>query len=111
MNIDALWRVASGTEDELIFTGLLQMDSGRLCGGDSSYYYRGEYAVSGDQVVGRADVTKHSPGISAFGDHGHFEIKFAVEISDGDVLHGIIKSDVTDEPVNICLTKLEELRT
>jgi hypothetical protein len=71
MSLEALYVVQFGdvTATGLRNGGVVILDSGRMLGGDSGYYYVGKYAIDGAAITAEIDVVKHDPlWINAFGD-------------------------------------------
>jgi len=71
MAIDGLYVVQFGevSAPGMRNGGVVVLDSGRMLGGDSGYYYVGKYAVDGAAITAELTVTKHDPlWINAFGD-------------------------------------------
>jgi hypothetical protein len=71
MSIEALYVVQFGDVSAagLRNGGVVVLDSGRMLGGDSGYYYVGKYVVDGAAITADVTVTKHDPlWINAFGD-------------------------------------------
>jgi len=60
MTIEALWAVAFSTPEGAAGTGVVVFETGRVFGGDSLYYYLGDYAVDRKTVRGKVDVIHYS---------------------------------------------------
>jgi hypothetical protein len=57
--------------------GVVILETNRIFGGDSGYFYLGEYSIFGDRFTGTVGITKHNPlWMNAFGDDAaQFEIR------------------------------------
>ena len=48
--------------------GVVMLDTLKVYGGDSGYYYTGNYSVNGDKISADVRIEKHNPGwVDAFG--------------------------------------------
>ena len=65
--------------------GVVVLEANRIFGGDSGYYYIGEYSIFGDRLEACVRITKHNPlWINAFGDDAlQFQIEVSGRIRDG----------------------------
>lgn len=62
-SVEGMWLLRSnevGAEDQLVAPSVITLETGRLFGGDSAFYYIGDYQVDNGQIVGKADVTTHT---------------------------------------------------
>lgn len=91
MSLEALWTIEFQTADGWQNGGVVVLETGRVFGGDSQYYYLGKYELSGDEVEAtiRA-VHYHGAPTTAFGDQAtdytvEFEGKWL-----GNNAHGVI---------------------
>lgn len=66
MSIEAMWQVTFGagiTATGVEFgAGVVVLETGRLFGGDSWFYYIGTYNVVGEDVTCEISVRRHTPG-------------------------------------------------
>src|SRR5438874_2604832 len=69
--------------------GVAVLETNRIFGGDSGYYYVGTYSVKDGQIEAQVRIVKHNPTwVNAFGDASpSFNIKMQGSISNG-VLQG-----------------------
>jgi hypothetical protein len=71
--------------------GVVVLETGRLFGGDSGYYYTGSYELQPHRIQAEAIVVKHNPSwIDAFGDNAQ---EFKIDLSGmkmGDDYEGIM---------------------
>ena len=67
--------------------GVAVLETNRFYGGDSVYYYSGEFNVKDDSFTGRGRVVVHTPGIATI--FGSFEpdqrILIAGKVKDGKI--------------------------
>jgi len=54
MTIEALWAVNFSTQLGFSGSGVAVFETGRIFGGDSLYYYIGDYVLNGDTVRGKS---------------------------------------------------------
>lgn len=113
-NIEALWAVNFGD----VYApgqpngGVAIFETSRIFGGDSQFYYIGEYQVSGEKITADVKVTHFSgQGITAFGEQvtGSYQVQVEGQ-RDGDMINGqmrIIGRPI--EPLPISLRRLEAL--
>jgi hypothetical protein len=75
--------------------GVVILETNRVFGGDSGYYYLGDYEVFGHQFTASARVTKHNPvWANAFGDDAiQFEIRVFGLIKDEIILANMERVD------------------
>ena len=112
MSIDALWQIdfAAGAGGDLdAGAGVLILDGGRVRGGDSAFYYVGDYKVENNVLEITVRLRRHAPGFeSAVGrDDATLELRGRVDDSSISVT-----GKVVEEPAFIfvaLLTRLEEL--
>jgi hypothetical protein len=64
--------------------GVVILETARIFGGDSGYYYLGDYSVFGDRFEASVRITKHNPAwCNAFGDDAlQFDIRVLGNIED-----------------------------
>lgn len=70
MSINGFYAVWFGdTNNRQVNGGVALLKDGHVQGGDSGYYYLGDYTVDGSNFAASLSVTKHNPSWqSAFGD-------------------------------------------
>ena len=68
-SIEALWVITYGdVAGPFTNGGIVVFETGRIFGGDSQFYYTGDYRLSGDDVDARVRVTHyHGSPMTAFG--------------------------------------------
>jgi hypothetical protein len=68
MTIEALWAVNFASPLGAAGSGVVVFETGRIFGGDSLYYYIGDYVVSVNTVRGKVEVIHYSgPPLNIFG--------------------------------------------
>lgn len=113
-NIEALWAVHFGDVYGLGQPngGVAIFETSRIFGGDSQFYYIGEYQVSGEKITADVKVTHfNGPGITAFGEQvtGSFQVQVEGRRED-DVINGQMKIiGRPNETLPISLKRLEAL--
>ena len=68
MSIEALWQLKFATvEDDEVFAGggVIIFKTGRVFGGDSSFYYLGEYTLEDGEFTCHVQVRRHWEGLRA----------------------------------------------
>jgi hypothetical protein len=78
--------------------GVAVLETNRIFGGDSGYYYIGDFSVFGDRIDASVRITKHNPSwVNAFGDDAiQFEIKIWGRIGD-DVIEAIMSAQIASD--------------
>ena len=77
MSIEALYSVEFG-DAQAINGGVVVLETGRIFGGDSQYYYIGEYEASNGRIQGTVSVNHYSgPPATIF---GTAETQFSITI-------------------------------
>ena len=112
--IEALWAVHFGDVFALGQPngGVAIFETSRIFGGDSQFYYVGEYMVSGETITAKVTITHFSgPGITAFGEQ--LTKPFQVQVEgrrDGEMINGQMwPIDKPDSLIPISLKRLENL--
>ena len=66
--MNGLWTLQYRFQNEWVGNGVIVFRDGKICGGDSGYYYVGQYETSGPHLSGMAKVIRHDPrAMSMFG--------------------------------------------
>jgi hypothetical protein len=61
--LEALWSVGFVTGQGLYGAGVVIFETGRVFGGDASFYWVGSYSVRGGAITGEVDVRCHREGL------------------------------------------------
>ena len=113
-NVEALWAVNFGD----VYGpgqhngGVVVLETSRIFGGDSCFYYVGKYDISDYRLTAQVKVTHfNGPNETAFGtsESGPYEIQFEGVLLNDSVVGEMWKSDQPNHPVPITLTRLENL--
>jgi hypothetical protein len=97
---NGLWTVEFISMDHRVGKGVIVLSGdpsgGRLLGGDSGYYYSGNYTINNNKLSGNVIIIRHDPtGISVFGDIDSFKLSFSGQI---DKLHFSAAATMTNVP-------------
>lgn len=111
-SVEALWAVYFVDAVGHPNTGVVVLETSRIFGGDSKFYYTGEYEIDGDQFSAMVNSTHYNgDGMTAFG----FPTKDTVQLEvrgkrQGDTIVGDMWP-VGHLPMkrNICLRRLADL--
>lgn len=115
MNIEALWAVYFGDAAGQVNGGVVVFETSRIFGGDSKFYYTGEYHISGKRISARITATHyHGDRMTAFGfpanDPFKVEVSGQHDGSHGDTIVG--KARLVGQPapeVGVVLQRLADL--
>jgi|SRR5208283_2330209 len=89
MTIEALWAVNFSTPLGFSGSGVAVFETGHIFGGDSLYYYIGDYVLNGDTVRGKAEVIHYSgPPWNTFGPIERVILQYEGQIQ-GDTIQTI----------------------
>ena len=61
MSVEALWVLGFGNDIDY-GSGVVVLETNRIFGGDSSFYWTGTYEVSNGRIKGTINVDRHSSG-------------------------------------------------
>ena len=93
---DGLWTVEFISMSNRSGKGVIVISDGRLLGGDSAYYYSGNYKIENNNISGDIFIIRYEPiGISVFGDINSFKLTFSGKI---DNLHFTASAMIPDMP-------------
>jgi hypothetical protein len=89
VSIEALWAVNFSTPLDVSGSGVAVFETGRIFGGDSFYYYIGDYVLNGDTILGKAEVLHYSgPPWNIFGPIERMILQYEGQIQ-GDTIQAI----------------------
>lgn len=99
MSVEALWTVTFQVEsptpgEKWENGGVVVLETGRIFGGDSQYYYVGTFKLAGgDELLGRLKVVHyHGDRRTAFGDAGPiFEVDLHGKLVAPNMITGVMK--------------------
>ncbi len=107
--LNGLWTVEFSSALNIVGKGVLVLSDGRLFGGDSGYYYSGNFKVDGNTVSGTIEATRFDiNSVSVFGDIGDFSLSFDGTVS-GATIDGLAKlKDIPSIEMKFVCNKKEE---
>lgn len=85
MSVEALWTVEiPDAKGGWINGGVVVLETGRIFGGDSFYYFLGSYDVCGGSVSGTLNVTHYNgPQSTTWGDYAaKLSVKFNMKVEE-----------------------------
>ena len=93
MSLEALWSIQFEVPNiERWGGGVVVFETGRILGGDSSFYYIGDYSVDNKIIQGRVEVKRHNDMLEAvipgFEDGAYF-YKGVIKSDDSITMAGI----------------------
>ena len=110
MPVEGFWTVRV-EGPQVAGTGVAMMKGRRVYGGETGFYYLGNYEVDGNVFKARIAVRNFDPAIpSGFGIQGNYEMDVSGVIRDDDTMSGTAM--ITGRPqynVGIHLTKRADL--
>lgn len=115
MSIEAFWKVGFASNHNDAGAGVVIFDSGKIYGGDSGFYYKGNYSVEGKNVTAKIRVKNYFPGFpSVFGNLKEFTLIFDMPVTAGDIngsqfmINGYMEENPKNH-INIGFTRIESL--
>lgn len=111
MSENGLWAIDFLSTINLVGSGVLVMNNGRLLGGDEGFYYSGSYEKTPtNEIFAKIKVTRFkSDHISVFGDIGQFTLNLKGTLKDRS-FEGIASVNLNPtQKLQIKGTKKEEL--
>jgi hypothetical protein len=75
--------------------GVVILETARVFGGDSGYFYLGDYSVFGDRFEASVRITKHNPMWgNVFGDDApQFDIRVLGNVENGSIIATMERTD------------------
>jgi hypothetical protein len=61
--LEALWSIGFVTGQETFGAGVVIFETGRVFGGDTSFYWVGNYRVKDSTITGEVEVCRHTQGL------------------------------------------------
>ena len=116
--IEGLWvaKFLEPTSDEFdLDSGVLVIESGRVLGGDSGYYYVGQLTPAERGWKANVTVVRHDPKITSFfGDSSRMEfggsfLRAGVDQLNRDTLIAELKMEENPNFLKVLLTKVADL--
>ena len=97
--------------DLIYLGGVVVLETGRIFGGDSSYYYRGSYKLDGEKFLAKVQIRKHTDLFNTeniFGREFNVGVDLSVEGErEGENLVGILKGPTGE--TTFTLERLDDL--
>jgi hypothetical protein len=109
--IEAMWSAVFDANNQMIGTGIVVISNGKIMGGDSSFTYIGDCAVSNGVVNAQLRVRKFSnvPGIVSITGLNDYHLSLSGQVGhDNMTLVGHPQS-LPNVTVTVRLSRLEEL--
>ena len=108
--VDGLWTVEFISSLNRIGKGVIVFNNNRLLGGDSGYYYSGNFTVENDIITGTANITRFDVNsISVFGDIGQLSLSFEGSVSGSSINGWASRRDNPMMRIRIVCNKKEEI--
>jgi hypothetical protein len=109
MQIDGFW-VVRFTAAQVSGSGVVVFTNGRLFGGETGFYYIGNYDTDGNIVKARVMVRHFDPAVpSGFGISGDYELDVSVVLRDAELVGTAVVPDHPQYSLGIRLTKKADL--
>ena len=113
-NLEALWAVHFGDVSDPNHSngGVVVFETLRVFGGDSSFYYSGEYKASGETIRAQIKITHYSgDNMTAFGAQIHDSLQIRMKgRRDGSKIRGEMwRVDSPGKRLPLILVHLEDL--
>lgn len=105
----SIWSVQFASQDHSLGFGVVVLDGNDLAGGDSSFYYTGKCAITGNVASATVNVKQHAPGTSIFGNISSFTLNLTGHV-DGD--HMTFNGYVAQNPqftISVVMKKLANI--
>lgn len=108
--VEGLWSIEFASSHGFVGGGVVVLETQRIFGGDSSYYYIGDYRVQNNQIVAMVTITHYNgPPSSIFGNRPHFQVRISGQTNPSIMdVHGHLVGD-PNQVVAARLTKRAEL--
>jgi hypothetical protein len=105
MVIDGLW-IIQFTGTQIRGSGVVVLINGKLFGGESGFYYVGNYEADGEIVKARVMVRNFDPAIpSGFGVPGDYEMDVSMMLRDDGMTGTAVVTGYPQYSLGIHLTK------
>ena len=110
MSIEAMWTARFQSNKGAFGAGIVVLETERVFGGDSQYYYVGDYGVDGNQIFIRLTVTHYANDVdSIFGPLREFTVALKGEMNEKEMdLKGQANQD-DDLQIHLIMRRVAEL--
>ena len=112
MSIEAMWQVtfgANSTPGVMVGAGIVVLETGRVFGGDSSFYCTGNYRVDNEIVFATIRVRRHTPGLQSIFGMDDVTLTVRAPLTDAEMWLDGAPQHAPHVHVVACLKRLEEL--
>jgi len=110
MSVEALWSVEFKSNLQLFGSGVVIFETGRVFGGDSTFYYVGDYEVRNNEIEGLISITNYSGNNhSVIGSGNNFNIRLKGPIKSPKMELAGHRVDAPDVKVIVSLIRRAEL--
>src|ERR1700730_4095170 len=90
MTIEALWAVNFASPFGTAGSGVVVFETGRIFGGDSMYYYIGDYTINGRDVAGSVEVIHYSgQPLNIFGSIQRMTLNYQGQFTGGNQMQAV----------------------
>lgn len=108
--LEALWSVQFISNLQVFGSGVVIFETGRVLGGDATFYYVGDYETKDGQVDGVISITNYNgSNLSIVGPGNNFKIKLSGKINTPQMELSGFRIDAPNIKVAVRLTKRAEL--
>ena len=110
MTVEGLWKIGFVSNNSTAGAGILVLETERIFGGDTSFYYLGHYTVKDGHLIGTATVKRYSPYLpSVFPEIEDFQLEIDGTFNT-DSIKGIAKmAGVSNNELVFVMNKLADL--
>lgn len=113
MSLEALWTLEFQTNNTWTNGGVVVLESNKIYGGDSQYYYLGNYELNRDTIIAKISGTHyHGPINTIWGtDEKQTQVSFTgtYDKDEGKIVGELTNSQNPDSALKAVLTKRNEL--
>lgn len=108
--LEALWSAEFASNLNILGSGVVVFETGRIFGGDAQYYYTGKYEVKNGTLTGELDVVNYNgEPWSVFGTLNQFSLSLSGQTNESTFdVEGTLNQDPSKKII-IRLTKRAEL--
>lgn len=109
MALDGLW-IVQFTGKEILGSGVAVFNNGKVLGGETGFYYIGNYESDGKVVKARVVIRNFDPAMpSGFGIVGDYEMDVSAMLQDNQMTGTAMITDKPQHSLGIRLTKKANL--
>jgi len=109
MSVEALWTLEFANHAGY-GGGVVIFESGRIFGGDTSFYWTGTYSIKDGAITGKIDVNRHSPVMQSLLGRDSYSLELAGQLNDQEMeLNGSILGEENSPHLVAILKRKAEL--